>query len=336
MRRRLVNFSASKLRKDFRDFDSYALQEKFKNSNDSVVVREKTLNKSSEVPQKKLSLVASAKRLEMITPTGRRNKNVVQSASVARLFAGEQLDPQKIVPVKGNFDYSDNEDFRRYLNTLKKCKGLEGELELNYDVSKNFEGKASVSLGLFFQLDEEIKKLGEVNVKSFTSENILQVFMRLTGHLREILRSLKAKQCSDEVEMLEYLWRVNAKLVDTALIAQETQTVAALDRMRENTRISMENYREETNRLELDYEKVQKKLNEDLEQTRIKLKIMKKEFTVIQEKLNQKEGLIQELSEIDRFDILKNTKKTLDELNNTLGKVVNEKRFQVKLVSRLT
>lgn len=336
MRKRLVNFSAGKLRKDFKDFDSYALQEKFKSPNNSVVVREKPLNKSSEMPKKKLSLVASAKRLEMITPIGRRSKNIIQSASVARLFAGEQLEAQKISPVKGNFDYSDNEDFKRYLNTLKKCKGLESELELNYDVSKNFEGKASVSLGLFFQLDEEIKKLGEINVKSFTPENILQVFTRLTGHLREILRSLKVKQCSEEVEMLEYLWRVNAKLVDTALIAQETQTVAALDRMRENTRISMENYREEANRLDSNHEKIKKKLNEDLEQTKIKLKIMKKEFTVIQEKLNQKEGLIQELSEIDRFDVLKNTKKTLDELNNTLGKMVNEKRFQVKMVSRLT
>lgn len=335
MRKRLITLSASKLRKEYKDFDTYALQDKFKNPNNSVVIREKMLNYSNEVSKQKLSLVASAKRMETLTPAGRRNRNIKQSASVARLFAGEQLEPEKSFPVKANFDYSDNEDFKKYLSTLKKCKELKSELELNYDVSKNYEGNNIISLGLFFQIDEDIKKLAETNAKIFTQENILQTFVRFSGYLREILRSLKVKKCNDEVEMLEYLWRANVKLIDTALIAQEAQTVAVLDRMRENTRISMEKYREEAAKLEVNYENIQKKLNQELEQTRTKLKMMKKEFTVLQEKLNQKEGFIQELSEIDKFDILKNTKKALEELHDTLGKMSDEKKFQVKAVSRL-
>lgn len=339
MRKRVVILSAQKLRKDYQDFSSYALQEKFRSNNTSIVFSgDLPVNKSTEIKvPKKVSLISSSKKLDSVTPTGKNLKSTKQSSSVSRLYAGEQYRSSKpLLTSQKTFDYPHQADFTKYLNSLQKAKILSPDLELNYDVSQYYEGNHQLSLGLCLQLDDELQKHTNSNLRSINPSYLLESIRKLTELLRDILRSLKSKSCNDEVEVLELLWRTNVKLVDTALVAHEAQTVYSVDRMRENTRITLEKIREENEKVLNKSLREKDRFMQMLEESESKLKAVKKEYRVLEEKFNQKEGMMQELAEIDKFDILKNTKKILDDLTETLTKVTDERKFQLKVVSKLT
>jgi hypothetical protein len=63
---------------------------------------------------------------------------------------------------EGTFEYEDHEDFEKYIGSLKHCKKLEQDLEMNFDVSRNSRASAEISLGLFYQIEDEIKKVAEL------------------------------------------------------------------------------------------------------------------------------------------------------------------------------
>ncbi|OMJ83645.1 hypothetical protein SteCoe_15372 [Stentor coeruleus] len=60
------------------------------------------------------------------------------------------------------------------------------------------------------------------------------------------------------------------------------------------------------------------------------------ESRLLEEKLNQKEGILQELNEIDRFEVLRDTSKTLFNLSVLLEEVTEEKYLQVQLMNDIT
>jgi hypothetical protein len=346
MRKRLVTLSAQKLRKEFQEFDSYALQEKFRSNNTSLIVHSQTsINKSSEMKPRKISLIASVKKIDSVTPTVKKSKSILQSSSVSRLYNNEyhkSFHPSQtrktlaIINPSNPPSYSDREDFDHFRNSLIQCKSLQADLELNHDTCKNFQGSSSLCPGLYLQIEDELKKHSTVSHFKVNPSYLLQSLLTLTQLLRELLRALKSKKCDDEAEVLEVLWRANVKVFDAALVAHEARTVQVLDQMRENTRTTLERIRAETEKALVDSERQREKIQNRLEECQIKFKSLRKEYRVLEEKLNQKEGIMQELAEIDKFDILKNTKKTLDDLTETLTRVTDERKFQVKLVSKLT
>lgn len=341
MRKRLITLSASKLRRQYNTFENYVSQEKFRTPTEGLYAKiDLSESKDQErLPRRRMSIVTSAKKLETITPVKRNTKVSQQTASVSRLHIGaiEDTTVSKVhLSKKISFEYSDDGDFKKFLHSMKKCQTLERELQMNYDVSKTSRAFADISLGLYFQIDEELKRLNNASMKDFNSLMLLESLGKYTTFIREILRILRYKNLDDEATALEYLWRVNIKLIDTALIAHESQAGTALDRLRENSRFVIEKYREEMNVLKEKHEQTEKNLKEKVEMLQQKYKVSIQESRLLEEKLNQKEGILQELNEIDRFEVLRDTSKTLFNLSVLLEEVTEEKSLQVQLMNDIT
>ena len=335
MRKRSVEISASRLRRQFQAFEKYASQEKFKKTNESSDsdFQTKTLSKP-----KKLLIIASAKKLELLTPIKRQEKHSVQATSVSKLYAGS-IDDLSISKINSSqdhvFEYSEKEEFNRYLSSLKKCSIFESELEMNFDACRSVKIPSDINLGLFYQLEEEIKIASDIHPTDFTSEVLMKSFSRFTRYLREILRALRYKSLEDEALTLEYLWRGAIKLVDSALIAQEIQNANILDRLRENTKFAIDQYRDELQKQNEKDKETEEKLNKKLTELRVILHDLKQENKDLTEKLNQKEGMLQELNDIDRFEVLRDTNRMLLNLHELIEEVTEEKLVKCQIYTNI-
>ena len=146
MRIRPSTISANKLRRQFRTFENYASQEKFKILSESILNQNETfqdkISDKSIIP-KKLSIVSSAKKLEILPPRKKKTKQSIQSESVTRLYNGaiDHALPTSVTynpPTveESTLENIDKDQFSKFIKGLKKCSGLENDLLMNYEVSK--------------------------------------------------------------------------------------------------------------------------------------------------------------------------------------------------------
>lgn len=337
MRKRAISVSASKLRKHYQTFENYANQEKFKN-NESMVVQTEPIESKLE---RKLSFATSAKKLNSLKPLKPKHKQAVQRTSITKLHTGAVDDslymesndfftrPQK----NSDFEALDKEDFTKFVSGLKKCKIIESELEMNFEASRLEKIASQISIGLYYQIEEELKKVSQLNMISVNTEVVLNSFSKFTCFLREVIRILRFKNMDNEAITLEFLWRGTIKLVDTALVAQEIHTQGILDNLRENTKNIVKKYDDKIEKLEKNRQKVEKNLEEKMQGLRERVVLYKIEKKLLQGKIDQKDRILSELNNIDKIEVLKNTSKTLNSLTELLEEMTQEKLNQCQIYS---
>jgi hypothetical protein len=339
MRKRSFAFSAEKLRKNYKTFENYVVHEKIRALNESTNNPSTKINKTFEnqVLEKKPSIISSAKKLEIHTTIKKHTKTSLQAASVARLYNGSIENQSKIlIPLEKGPEFSESDDFKLYLSELKKLKGLESELEMNFDASRYWSTFAEVSLGFYYQLEEEIKAMSYMNASEVKTKQILEIFHRFTGYIREIIRVLKHKNLDNEASMLEILWRGNIKAIDTMLITHEAEKLYNHNITEERTRSIHEKYKEDLETQQKNYENHQIKLQTKIKDLESQLIELKQDNKNLEKKVNEKEGILQELNDIDRFEVLKDTSVMLMDLSEILEEVTEQKIARSQIFSNIS
>ena len=97
----------------------------------------------------------------------------------------------------------------------------------------------------------------------------------------------------------------------------------------------MEKYRKDFEAQQITFEKNEAKLKKEIEELHAKYDKMKQNCKEFEDKLNQKEGILQELNDIDRFDVLRNTNQILINLSEVLTEVTDEKMIQCQIFTDL-
>ena len=343
MRKRQMAFSANKLRRNFKTFENYVSQEKFKASSESVIY-----STQEDYPSlnRKVSIISSCKKLETLIPVKPKHKQALQRASISKLYTGSIDDfsisaqSKSLIKTPDNgkdtsFELSDKQDYRRYLFGLEKCAALESELEMNYEASRTSKLPAVMSLGLYYQLEEELKTLSQGNWQSVTPDNVLQSLSRLTSFLREIIRILRYKSMDDEAMTLEFLWRGAVKTVDVSITAHEKQLKQAVENHRLEVSKILEKHEKNIQRQQIREEENQKIFKDKILGFKDKITRIKTEKREIEEKLNHSEGVLQELNDMDKNEVFRNTSKILLNLSEFLEEVTEEKHIQCQLLSEM-
>ena len=343
MRKRQMSISANKLRRNYKTFENYVSQEKFKASNESAVFSNQ---EDYPILNRKASIISSCKRLDTVIPVRPRHKQALQRASISKLYNGSidhftnSLSNKSLIKTPDNgkdktFEFSDKQDYLRYIFGLETCAALETELEMNYEVSRTSKLPAEMSLGLYYQLEEELKAISRTNWQSATSFNALQSLSKFTSFLREIIRILRYKSMDDEAMTLEFLWRGTIKIVDVTITAHQKQLEQVIENHRLELNKIVESHNKNIQRQQSIIEEDEKILKEKILELKNKIVKIKTEKREVQVRLNEKEGILQELNDVDKIELLKDTSKMLLNLSEFLEEVTEEKIIQCHLLSEI-
>lgn len=196
-----------------------------RNSNASPV--RTSLNKH----RRKLTLKQSMFNLELEPSNPYTSREALQSRSITRLHRGQsaykrpessmlkQADESQMQFKQFEDDLStrDQLSLTEFIDSLTMMKPLAYEMELLKEAAAGkLTHKPIDSLGLFYQLQEELKgKYADVDE---VPPMMAAEMQRLTVKLREFMHNLTATGQKDQCVLLELFWRQVVKLIDFTLV----------------------------------------------------------------------------------------------------------------------
>lgn len=236
MRRKIIKSHDIK-RKEFQEFGDYmerirslAILPTTPNSNSrgtspisvSPDRRNSSMTKTPKLFERRYShksvMLTDIRNNEIGSPKDPKHKKFIQDESCKRMLRGSRAENFSILlspfpkidsvnhltEVESELVLQEYENFKTFSESLLHLKKLYFDLDLTYQISRSDEKeKEKLPIGLYYQLEEELKKLFESNYKAIDHDKIENDFQSYTSFIREIIRGMKSKSCFDEAIVLE-------------------------------------------------------------------------------------------------------------------------------------
>ncbi|CAG9324731.1 unnamed protein product [Blepharisma stoltei] len=241
------------------------------------------------------------------------------------------------------FSKLDEDEYRVFLESFSHLHALKFDLELNWEISN---GKECIppdkgNMGTYYILKDKIqnyKELGLKSMKNYKSEELIEILKEYSRICRDIFRGIKVKgNSNNEVMMLEMLWRLMLKLLDTLMRMHEESINAVVECTRARVRVLSDEHLKYTQQLQSDYERTIAKLTAEINSKTNTIKVLTKDKTELLGIVANRDQRIAELTEMDKQEAsCIEMNRMLSKLNTYITEAESEQLKQVVTLNNIS
>jgi len=285
-------------------------------------------------------VVAAARLLDTTPMKLPDHYRVMQSRK--RLYRGAKAaSPNKQIPLFQLAELTNDttqqhsykaEEFSCDLNVLKQ---LDFDLELNYEIANGNEDVhfGNCLLGDFIKLEEKLKE----ETKNLDQETISNILKEYCVSFRGLLRSLKAREANDEAVMLEIIWRLVIKLVDSTLLQTQNQVLDLQEKAKENLKEMSKNHEKTVEIVRNENKLNESNLKNELHRKDSQISFLLDEKTKLQIQVKEKENMIEDLTEVNgRESSCQEMSKLFKKLNEYIKETETQQAKQAETLNSIS
>lgn len=293
----------------------------FPNKDSSFSQTEKPVNSHNRPTSAQLNnSIFSALKTQELSPLKLTNSQVFLEQSVDRLYKGsrpttQSVDMQntplfqlaevvcekKAEEIEIKLKSQDEALSGNLINDLIFLKPLKFDLELNWEIARGKETLApEKKLGIFYVLQEKmINPLPVGSLNTFNLDPIVDELKEFSRLFREILRGIAYKSGEDEAVLMEMLWKVVMKLIDTSLGKHEFALNCVIESTKSRLKYMHDDFNQKLKIKVNEFEKKFADLNKENETLKHHVKTLTKEKGDLIQALNDKTKTLVELTEVE-------------------------------------
>lgn len=298
--------------------------------------------------------IFSALKSQELSPLKLTNSQVLLEQSVDRLYRGsrpatQSMDIQntplfklaevvcerKIGEIELQLKNEDEAISKTLINDLIYLKPLKFDLELNWEIARGKEVLATEKkLGIYYVLqDKMVHPLPVGSVNTFNLDVIVGELRECSRLFRDILRGIACKKAEDEAVMMEMLWKVMMKLIDTCFGKHEHALNCVIECTKSKLKYMHDDFSNKLREKTQEFDTKCANFTKEIENLTIQIKALTKEKYELNKSLNDKTKTLIELTETE------STEKACVELRGLLNKlssyISESESEQTKQVSTL-
>ena len=292
----------------------------------TVVKRQMSSSNSIKMSHSKhVSLLQSARNIEVLPPPDLHSPIATQNSATSRLFRGAKLeisprketltnplfrlsnvtDPANAEALAASQISQDRINHDKFMQSIHQMKAIIPELELTFNVIS--EGKVEESgevvshLGAYYRLGEEMERISAMKVDDMLKED-RNVFVKKLGSystiLRAVLRDLKRQGSENEVIIVEMVWKLVVKLFDSALEIHDSIISDAVEMTKYRVKQEIEKRRSELEAAKSEWSEKEAKLLESLHQSEASYSSLQAERDKLEQELADRQEELARLTDI--------------------------------------
>ena len=273
---------------------------------------------------KHVSILQSARSIEVLPPPDLHYPVAVQENSTARLFRGAKLEisprqetlnnplfhmaeitnTENAAALMNSEAIKDKQIHEKFVSSMHVLKSLKPQLDLTYSVLSEEKGEdATVTsqLGTYYSLIEDMQHATNVHIDELLKGDRDFFATKLTSYtaiLRSVLRNIQRKGNENEAIIIEIMWKLVIKLFDSAMEIHDFTINDAVEMTKFRVKQEIDRKRLEIETLKSQFTQKESKLLENIHQIEANFAQIQSEKSKLEQELSERQDELSKMMEI--------------------------------------